>query len=482
MKPKLLIFPGVLFFTFIIAYSILAYFSKKNELLLEQTKNIYFPSVELSIKLDNRLSELQRTLQNLVATGDEHLVEEADSIAASFIHICSLLENKSTVPSFANKIDSLFNDYYHNAKATSISMISSDFSSSLEKRLNLMLRQYNEIERLLNNFESKNKEQVQYHFISIETNNKRSAIFNFIIVLLGFSISLIISYFYSKAIAKPLKALNQELKASQEELIQLNEELSSTNDLLSYKNSALNLALAELKSTQLQLVQSEKMASIGILTAGIAHEINNPLNFIQGGILAVEDYVNNNLEEHLQELNPLLTAIITGINRTNNIIRSLNEFNRKVDNNSEFCDLHKIINNCLAILNNKLKDKVIVNKKYSKRDVVVIGNEGRLHQAFLNILINAEQAIETKGEISIKTELIASENKVKVVISDNGCGIKQEILPRINEPFFTTKEPGKGTGLGLSIVYNIIKEHKGSINYLSEEGKGTSVIISLPSK
>lgn len=242
----------------------------------------------------------------------------------------------------------------------------------------------------------------------------------------------------------------------------------------------LEVTLEKLKSTQTQLIQSEKMASLGVLTSGISHEINNPLNFIQGGINAIEDYVSENASEHMGEIAPLLDIVNEGIDRTTKIVRSLNRFSKSSDLNADRCDIHRILDNCILVLHNQLQNRIEIKKQYFEADPLVIGNEGKLHQVFVSILINAIQAIEHNGEITITT---ATENQMlKISISDTGCGINEEHLSRITDPFFTTKEPGKGIGLGLSIVYSILKEHNGTMEFQSELGKGTTVVITLPVK
>ena len=313
------------------------------------------------------------------------------------------------------------------------------------------------------------------------------------LLLMGIIIILVIIlalYIYRSSkvkqkINKKLIKLNDKLQISQEELKQTNEELSSTNEELSSTNELLykqkeeiESTLEQLKEAQLQLIQSEKMASVGILTAGIAHEINNPLNFIQGGVFGIEKYLEKNLKDHITNISPLMDGIKLGVKRVGDIVKSLNHFNRKSDTNTEKCDIHLIIDNCLLMLQNKLKHKVEIEKNYTKSEFTVIGNEGKFHQMVLNIISNAEQSIDENGTISISTDLV--KNKITLQIKDTGCGISTEDLSKITDPFFTTKDPGKGTGLGLSIVYNIIKEHHGNLEYNSELGKGTTVTIILP--
>ncbi len=278
---------------------------------------------------------------------------------------------------------------------------------------------------------------------------------------------------YRKHLEEMVQERTEELEASMEELHVINDELNEQKAELQQTINALN-------NTRDRLIQAEKMASLGVLSAGIAHEINNPLNFIHGGSMALKKYFEKNEHYNIKEITPLLNAINEGVSRTSKIVNSLSHYSRKDDLPMTQCDLHEVIDNCLVMLQNKLKSKVEIIKKYHPKNLIITGNEGKLHQAILNIIANAEQAIETDGKIEIKTAL--TKGYAIISITDSGSGIPTEIMDKIFDPFFTTKPTGEGTGLGLSITYNIIKEHHGEINFNSINAKGTTFRIELPIK
>lgn len=270
-----------------------------------------------------------------------------------------------------------------------------------------------------------------------------------------------------------VKERTEELEASNEELTAINEELYD-------QRTKLQDALTDLRNAQEQLIQSEKLASLGVLASGIAHEINNPLNFIHGGITAIEKHFLKSDTHQLQQISPLIDAIKEGVRRSVDIVSSLNLYTRKDNHSTTECNIHRIIDSCLVMLHGEIKERIEIKKEYNSDLGSIHCSDSKLQQAFLNILLNAVQAIDEEGQITIKTS--GDSKRIKVTITDTGCGISSDNLQRVTDPFYTTKDPGKGIGLGLSITQTIIADHRGNIKIQSEEGKGTTVVVSLPSK
>lgn len=273
-----------------------------------------------------------------------------------------------------------------------------------------------------------------------------------------------------------LETANADLKSVNDELKSLNEELNVKNGIINVQNSELQATLDHLRKTQAILVQSEKMSSLGLLTAGIAHEINNPLNFIMGAYQGIQNFLEQTDCKN-EEILMCLDSIKIGVERASGIVKGLNQFSRDNNTNDEDCNIQVILDNCLLMLQNQLKKGIEVIRQ-GEQAFITKGNVSKLHQVFINLLTNAIQSIANEGRIILSTS--QEQQYIVIEITDNGTGISKENLLKITDPFFTTKEPGKGTGLGLSITYNIIKDHNGHLEFDSEPGKGTTARVKLP--
>lgn len=250
------------------------------------------------------------------------------------------------------------------------------------------------------------------------------------------------------------------------------------------ENLKLQAALKELKDTQSQLVHSEKMASLGMLSAGLVHEINNPLNAALSSLNTLARLLNTSDRSEAatagNQSEKILRAVqraLLGLKRCEEIVTGLRRFARKDVEGIREDDLHDGLEATLVLLPRESGKEISVHRDYRLARKVPC-NLAQLNQVFMNLLVNASQAIQEKGDIWVRTEQIGSE--AVVTVEDNGCGIPPEKLSRIFEPFFTTKEVGQGTGLGLSISHRIVEEHGGRIEVKSTPGKGSLFRIFLP--
>ena len=245
--------------------------------------------------------------------------------------------------------------------------------------------------------------------------------------------------------------------------------------------------LNQLKSTQAQLIQSEKMSSLGQLVAGIAHELNNPISFIYANMKEMENYIeiltkNEKVDEkefrYIQEdVRNLITESMEGSNRVKAIVENLRNFSRIDEGEFSLTDIHKGIDSAVLLLKKEASDRIQIHKKYGKIPEILCMS-GNLNQVFMNILLNGIQSIKGKGNIWIKSELKGS--RISIVIKDDGIGMEKQELKKIFDPFYTTKPVGEGTGLGLSISYGIIENHGGSITVESKIDSGTAFTINIP--
>ena len=275
------------------------------------------------------------------------------------------------------------------------------------------------------------------------------------------------------------------------------------------RTADLETAYNELKLTQEQMLRQEKMATIGLLMAGIAHEINNPVGFIASNLESLSKYAERLstyiaeqdeaittcglppvIAEHLsvqrdklkikrilQDFPQLIKESSDGADRIKKIVQDLKCFSRTDSTEQTVADINQCLESALGIAHNELKYKATVRREFGELPPTLCYPQ-QLGQVFINLLVNAAHAIETRGEIAINTR--QESGWIFVSISDTGSGIPEDIRQRIFEPFFTTKKAGKGTGLGLSICQDIIHKHGGEIEVVSEVGAGTSFTVKIP--
>ncbi|OSZ78610.1 hypothetical protein CAP35_10270 [Chitinophagaceae bacterium IBVUCB1] len=338
------------------------------------------------------------------------------------------------------------------------------------------------------------------------------------VVLLSFALADKINILRKErevAQAQTLKAVEENARIVREQNVVLEAKVTERTQELRASNDELNKTLKDLKEAEMQLVESEKMASLGQLTAGIAHEINNPINFVTSNVKPLKRDVemviemlnqiegislsDGTLEDKKQQIEDLkqeydfdylkteIDYLINGINegssRTAEIVKGLRIFSRLDEDDLKRADINDGIDSTLVIVNNQLDNRIEIIKQYSELPLVEC-YPGKLNQVFMNIISNALYAIKARyqeekgGALTISTS--ANDRNVLISVRDNGTGMTEETKKKLFEPFFTTKDVGEGTGLGLSIAYNTIVKHNGTITVNSEMGVGTEFIIEIP--
>jgi two-component system, NtrC family, sensor kinase len=316
-----------------------------------------------------------------------------------------------------------------------------------------------------------------------------------------------------------IDALNKQTRRTkkfQRELFELNESLEeqivNRTSMLKKSNGKLQEINKSLKETQTQLGQAEKMASVGQLAAGVAHEINNPIGFVKSNveslqgyndsfaeiILSLQKFISSDDVFERRKLNQEIQTLLSqhdidfiledsielikeskyGLERVSDIIAGMKAFSRADDDNKQWFNINNCIETTLKMVSNQLKYHCEINTELDQSIPNIEINVGKIIQVLTNLLVNAGQAIVENGKIAVKSSM--NNGFVEIAITDNGSGISKENLTQLFDPFFTTKPEGEGTGLGLSISFNIIREHGGEILVNSELGVGTCFTIRLP--
>ena len=316
----------------------------------------------------------------------------------------------------------------------------------------------------------------------------------------------------SGAVDYLLKPIDRQILRSKVEIfLRLDEQQRQ----LKNKNYELQKAYQNINETQSQLARSKKLASIGQLAAGMAHEINNPIGFIlsntsslqtyfsdfkslfeiyaklelaiaqkssEENILSILDEITTNKEQIelnflLDDIDDVFKETQSGLERIKKIISDLKNFSGSGIEDNSLVDVHECIESSILLVKSQVQNKIEIEKSFCS-DAPIICNASHIKLALMNIILNAAQAIKLEGVVSISTEIVG--NDISICIQDSGTGMKKDILSNIFNPFFTTREVGEGSGLGLSVSFDIIKQHKGDINATSQLGEGSKFTVTLP--
>ena len=322
---------------------------------------------------------------------------------------------------------------------------------------------------------------------------------NLLIMIIAFLIfGLIGAMIFSYIITSPIKKISQMAQiidldtdvkdysiGHQKVILPFNIQISDELDVLVEKFSEMlnrvNKSYTELKETQAAMAQTERLAALGTLSSGVAHEINNPISGIKNCLNRI---IKN--PDNTEQNTKYIILIKEATNRIENVIQHLLKFSRKQELLLSKTSLNTVINNAISLTNHKLQSSNIQLTHVFTNEIYVNGSSGHLEQIFVNLLLNGLDAIQERkdAEPTLRGEIIISLNqisdKVYIHIIDNGTGIPDEIKSKIFNPFFTSKKVGKGTGLGLSVSFNLIERHDGKIDFNSSLGKGTEFVIELP--
>lgn len=478
-EPELLILPTYIE-EFDNLFNKIVRLHKENEEISKKLRFLGRELEKIALREKNKkllvlILQARRQEKNFMIFGNRKLIKGELSYIEKFEFVIKNLYKFSLdTPYFKEKVknyQNLFNQFVKNYRETDI-------------LLNNIIKKGREIESLITSINIKKWKEIEKSIVDTENLIKSAQICHiflifFVIIAVGFG--LFLSNYIANLFYKPMENLARAMKKAQYGDLTSRAEVFRDDEIgrlakgFNSMMEEIEKREKEIKALQKQLIQSEKLASLGEIAAGIAHEINNPL----GGILIY----SNLLLEDMNDDNPIkedLKKIVNEVNRCKNIVKGLLDFARQSEPKIESVDINKSLQEVLKLIEKQaLFHNIEIKRNFAEKLPNVKGDASQLQQVFLNILINAGEAMPKGGILYVETGLSKDSNFVEIKFKDTGCGIKKENLDKIYDPFFTTKPPGKGTGLGLSVSYGIIKNHNGIIDVESEEGKGTTFTIKL---
>ena len=454
---------SIFLFFYILAICLMGYISHDDLVTTEKKLEV----LEFSYQIQNGILESRRLEKNYFLYGNDDFLHENLQIVNTTMDICRKLTAGDKNLLVSAKLKDL--EAHLAAYGERISRLFSSLNSAERDALVADIRQsgkrISDISEQVVFFE---KNQIH---LMIGQLRQQLISWSSIAILIGIMMAIIMVYL----VFKPLSLIKQAAEAiARGRFVKV--DVLNTRDEIQQVMEAFNIMVSELERRQDQLIQAEKLSSLGTLTAGVAHQLNNPLNNISTSCqIAIDEFTSG--DEKIQQ--QMLHNIEQETLRARDVVKNLLEFARTQEFAPQQAALAEVVHKSILLAKSQIRPDIGMTVDIPA-DLVLPMDVQRMQEVFINLIINATQAIDRQGQITIRAALDVATDEVVIEIQDNGQGIPEKNLARIFDPFFTTKEVGVGTGLGLSVVYGIVQQHRGSIAVQSKAGQGTSFFIRLP--
>jgi len=456
---------SVVLFFYVSSVSIMAFVSFHDLVTTEKKIGI----LELSYNIHNNILESRRHEKNYFLYGNEDSLYENITMIQKAVEIGEKITSKDENFSINPKLKDLENNMMLYTKNIYELLNIQKTDIDAYKDTTEDIRHYGKIITEISE-DIVNSEKTQIHsMVSLLRDQLIS--WSSLAIFIGIILSILIVYF----IFKPLSLIKKATEAiGQGRFIKI--EVVNTRDEIQQVMEAFNIMVSELERRQDQLIQAEKLSSLGTLTAGVAHQLNNPLNNISTSCqIAIDEFESGDAALQRRMLHNIDQETL----RARDVVKSLLEFSRTQDFSLREAPLADVAHKAVLLARSQVPPDIGVSIAIPDELVIPMDIQ-RMQEVFINMIINAAQAIERQGEITIAARVVPATREVVIEIHDTGPGIPEKHQAKIFDPFFTTKEEGQGTGLGLSVVYGIIQQHRGNITVQSGPGRGTSFFIRLP--
>ena len=454
---------SIFIFFYILAICLMGYISHDDLVTTEKKLEV----LEFSYQIQNGILESRRLEKNYFLYGNDDFLHENLQIVNTTMDICRKLTAGDKNLLVSAKLKDL--EAHLAAYGERISRLFSSLNSAERDALVADIRQsgkrISDISEQVVFFE---KNQIH---LMIGQLRQQLISWSSIAILIGIMLAIIMVYL----VFKPLSLIKQAAEAiARGRFVKV--DVLNTRDEIQQVMEAFNIMVSELERRQDQLIQAEKLSSLGTLTAGVAHQLNNPLNNISTSCqIAIDEFTSG--DEKIQQ--QMLHNIEQETLRARDVVKNLLEFARTQEFAPQQAALAEVVHKSILLAKSQIRPDIGMTVDIPA-DLVLPMDVQRMQEVFINLIINATQAIDRQGQIPLRAALHVATGEVVIEIQDNGQGIPEKNLARIFDPFFTTKEVGVGTGLGLSVVYGIVQQHRGSIAVQSKAGQGTSFFIRLP--